>query len=222
MPELVVVVPTFGRPQNAWRLVKAFEETCVLDTELVFVLDDADETRGEYPLPHLATATRGMIPALNAGATALVRDLKPFAIGFMGDDHLPRTPGWDGRYVASLRSMGTGFVYGNDLIQGARIPTQVAMTANIVEALGYMAPPTFKHLFVDDAWKDMGQSIRAIQYLPDVVVEHLHPLGGTAEWDDNYERVNDTEVARADQLEYTRWKNQDLWQIKNTLLALEA
>ena len=220
MPELVVVVPTYGRPQNAWRLVKAFQETCVLDTELVFVLDDADETRLQYPLPHLTTSTRGMIPALNAGATALVRDLKPFAIGFMGDDHLPRTVGWDGRYVAALRKMGTGFVYGNDLLQGARIPTQVAMTANVVEALGWMAPPTFKHLFVDDAWKDMGTAIKAIQYLPDVVVEHLHPLAGSAENDENYDRVNAPEIARADQAEYIRWKNQDLRKIKATLGAL--
>lgn len=217
-PQLAVIVPSFGRPANAWRLVNAFEETCVFETQVIFVLDEEDPSRPEYPHPHIVTATRGMIPALNAAARVLAEEYE--WIGFMGDDHLPRTPGWDARYRASLEALGTGFVYGNDLIQGARIPTQVAMTSSIVRELGWMAPPTFKHLFVDDCWLALGNGIKAIQYLPDVIIEHLHPLGGTAENDENYDRVNDPLIARDDQREFTRWRNMELNGLITRLAAL--
>jgi hypothetical protein len=222
LSNLVVVVPSYGRPQNAWRLIEAFQDTCERDdTELIFVLDEGDETADDYPKPHLVSASRGMVPALNSAALHVAENLRPFAIGFMGDDHLPRTPGWDSEYIDALWEMSLGMVYGNDLIQGARIPTQVAMTSNIVRRLGWMAPPGFKHLFVDDAWKEIGLGLGALKYLPETIIEHLHPLGGTAENDENYDRVNSTEIAQHDQSEFTRWKAQDLPQILQNLRGIQ-
>lgn len=221
--KLLTIVPSYGRPQNAWRLVDAFSKTRVLDdTDVVFVLDHEDETRDAYPHPHLVTASRGMVNALNAAATLFAKEEMGYdIIGFMGDDHLPITEGWDKHYVDAIQGMGgTGMVYGNDLLQGARIPTQIAMSSDIIRTLGWMAPPSFKHLFVDDAWLAIGRAINRIQYLPGTVIEHLHPLAGKAEADANYERVNDTEIARHDQREYTEWVARDLRNIKASLSVL--
>jgi hypothetical protein len=115
-------------------------------------------------------------------------------LGFMGDDHRPRTPGWDAAYVEALTEMGTGIVYGDDLLQGERIPTQVAMTSDIVEAMGGMAPGGLVHMYLDDLWKAVGERLGCLRYLPDVVVEHLHPAAGKARWDDRYAEVNAPEV----------------------------
>jgi hypothetical protein len=43
MPDLVVIVPTRGRPEAAAALAEAFRETCAADTTLVLVEREDDE-----------------------------------------------------------------------------------------------------------------------------------------------------------------------------------
>lgn len=218
--KLTVIVPSYGRPQAAFELLDAVERTATLeDTKFVFVVDESDTLKDEYPADSLVSPTRGMIPALNYGA--YVAAMHAHVVCFMGDDHRPRTEGWDSHYCDAIHEMGgTGMVYGNDLLQGARIPTQIGISADIIRTLGWMAPPTFKHLFVDDAWLAIGKAINRIKYLPNTIVEHLHPLAGKAEMDENYERVNSVEIASHDQLEFQRWKSQDLRNIARSLSVL--
>lgn len=223
MADLVVIVPSRERPEAAHELVQAFRDTCTADTFLLFAVDGSDPTRGDYPLGDGRQTVVEISDSSNmgealAGAVSLVVGphyssppyLRPFAVGFMGDDHRPRTKGWDQFYLDALRELGTGIVYGNDLLQGERIPTQVAMTSDIVRALGHMAPPPLIHMYFDDYWKELGTRAGCIRYLPDVVVEHMHPLAGKAEWDAGYERVNAKSMYAADHAAYTRWRYMNL------------
>jgi hypothetical protein len=202
--DLIVIVPTRERPAAVPELAQAFRATCTADTVLLFVVDNSDpalpayktavdaEHRTGQAIGYGTGPSTSMVEALNGAAEMLVDDdHAPFAVGFMGDDHCPRTVGWDTAYLKALHGLGTGIVYGNDLLQGERIPTQVAMTADIVKALGYMAPPVLTHLFVDNYWLDLGRGADCIRYLPDVVVEHRHPFAGKAAMDAGYVRVND-------------------------------
>jgi hypothetical protein len=206
--DLVVIVPSRGRPDAARELAKAFEETCTADTQLVLAVDDDDPQRNKYLGNFItyAAPNRNMVEALNRAVQfALVQ--QPVAVGFMGDDHRPRTESWDKQYLEALRELGTGLVYGNDLLQGERLPTQVAMTVDIVRTLGWMAPPTLTHLYVDDFWSALGKAVDRIRYLPDVVVEHVHPIAHKAEWDEGYARVNSQAMYARDQrafFEYMR------------------
>lgn len=205
MADLVVVVPSRGRPAAAHELAAAFLDTCTASTQLLFALDDRDaDSLDDYPQTLFAQTVIGpsttMVEALNQEAGLLAgHPAAPFAIGFMGDDHRPRTRGWDERYLEALAALGTGMVYGNDLLQGDRIPTQIAMTSDIVRALGWMAPPDLTHLYVDNAWLGLGHNAQCITYLPDVIVEHLHPAGGKAEWDEGYTRVNSSSMYAKDE-----------------------
>jgi hypothetical protein len=205
MSDLVVFVPSRGRPEAARALVQHFANTCTVDTFLAFVVDEDDPSRAEYETVGdgrnsgvLFTPSHTMVEALNIAAGNYAQWGERFALGFMGDDHVPRTYGWDRAYVDALREMGTGIVYGNDLIQGERLPTQCAMTSDIVRALGHMAPPTLRHMYCDDYWRDLGQQAGCLRYLPDLVVEHMHPVVGKAEWDEGHRRVNAAEVYSAD------------------------
>jgi hypothetical protein len=144
-----------------------------------------------------------MCPTLNK--VALERSPYHFALGFMGDDHRPRTRGFDERYLETLREFGTGVVYGNDLLAGERLPTQFALTSDIVQALGAVVPAPVRHMFVDNQIFDLGHAIDRIRYLPDVIVEHLHPLVGKAATDAGYEEVNHPEAFEADRLVYADW-----------------
>jgi hypothetical protein len=208
-PEMVVIVPSRGRPAAAAELAATLRETCTADTLLAFAVDDDDPRIGEYyevvkPEPAAAVwinvGVKTMVGALNAAARWVSADT--FAIAFMGDDHRPRTFGWDRAYLDALHGLGTGIVYGDDLLQHERIPTQVAMTADIVRALGHMAPPQLTHLFVDNYWRDLGQLAGCLRYLPDVVVEHLHPFAGKAPMDEGYARVNAPTMYGHDQTAY--------------------
>jgi hypothetical protein len=197
MTDLVIVVPSRGRPGRARELAAAVGASCTASTRLVFALDDNDVTAVEYQGWKVFLSSRTMVEALNMAAVDAATDT--FAVAFLGDDHLPRTVGWDEAYLDALHGLGSGLVYGNDLLQGRGLPTQVAMTSDIIRALGYMAPPALTHLYVDNFWASLGNEAGCIRYLPDVIVEHRHPVAGKAALDEGYERVNSTAMQSRDE-----------------------
>lgn len=204
MYDLIVIVPSRGRPGRMHDLVQQYQASCTADTLVIPVVDDDDPTKDRYPTETAHAPSRNMVEALNWGAQrALEHD--PLAIGFMGDDHWPTTRGWDRRYVETLRELGTGLVYGNDMFQRANLPTQVAMTADIVRAVGYMAPPTFTHMYVDNVWREWGRKLDRIRYLDDVIIEHRHPMAGKVDWDAGYRRVNSDAIYDVDRAAYRRY-----------------
>jgi hypothetical protein len=215
---LAVLVPTRGRPQNAARLQQAFRNTESLNSTLVFVVDHDDpelegywERAGVGEIDHLTVyegeGGRGMVASLNAAAHRLAGEYD--ALGFMGDDHLPRTAGWDAHVLGALSSPWPRVVYGNDLFQGERLPTAAFLPSRVVRALGYMAPPMLRHLYVDNFWLDLGQQLGGLTYLPDVVIEHVHPAAGKTAMDERYAAVNAPEADVADRLAWMGFRDSD-------------
>jgi hypothetical protein len=212
---LVVIVPSRGRPRNIAALADAWTATKAA-ADVIVAVDDDDPTRGDY-LDVVASHPRFDIvigPRLRMAGTLnkVAASQAPMydALGFMGDDHRPRTLDWDHRVTAELDRLGTGLVYGDDLLQGANLPTAVFMTAGIIRTLGWMAPPGLVHLFLDNAWLTLGRALDAISYLPDVVIEHCHPIAGKAEHDDGYAEANAAEVWAHDQAVFERWRDEQL------------
>jgi hypothetical protein len=208
--DLLVIVPSRNRPQNIAALWDAWHATTTGATQLLVAVDDDDPTLSNY---ERVCADRGieltvgprlrMCPTLNK--VAVERAPHHFAVGFLGDDHRPRTNGWDERYLETLHELGTGFVYGNDLLAGERLPTQFALTSDIVHTLGAIVPAPVRHMYADNQIWDLGHAIARIRYLPDVIVEHLHPLAGKAENDAGYLEVNAPDAFEADRLIYAHW-----------------
>lgn len=219
MPELVVIVPSRGRPHTVAELAAAFRETCTADTYLLVAFDESDPAGDEYRavardladgerLACPCLVTQSMVESLNAAARGVACwPEPPAAIAFMGDDHRPRTTGWDRAYLDALRKRA-GIVYGNDLIQGENLPTQCAMSTSWVRALGHMAPPPLTHLFVDDYWLTLGRLADGITYLPDVVVEHVHPLTGKVAWDEGHRRVNQPAMYERDRAAFAAYMSE--------------
>lgn len=205
---MAVIVPTRGRPQNAARLQRAFAETDSLNAVPMFVVDADDPELPGYlarvgvgEITHILVhdsdaAGTGMTGPLNYAAGILSHEYD--ALGFMGDDHMPRTAGWDAHVLGALAGPGPAVVYGNDLLQGERLPTAAFMPSRLVRALGFMAPPVLGHLYVDNFWMELGLRTGGLRYLPDVVIEHLHPAAGKAGMDARYAAVNAPEADTAD------------------------
>jgi hypothetical protein len=114
----------------------------------------------------------------------------------MGDDHLPRTKGWDSAIASVLTT--PGIAYGNDLLQGANLPTAVFMHGDVIRATHKFAPEGLWHLYADNYWRDLGNGAGCLRYLPDVIIEHLHPVAQKSEWDATYEESNASEVDLSD------------------------
>lgn len=197
MSDLTVIVPSRGRPQNIVRLMQEWHDTQA-DARLCVVVDADDPTRAQYPGEPLVVERKRLCPTLNEVAMTVST---PY-VGFIGDDHSVKVPGWDALVCENLASMGTGIVYGDDGLVGAALPTAWFMTTNIVHALGYMVPPGLIHLYADNAIHILGQRTGCLRYLPELSVEHLHPAAGKAPWDARYAEVNSQAQYHADQAAY--------------------
>jgi hypothetical protein len=215
--KMCVVVPSRGRPENAARLAQAFIDTQT-EADLYFIIDNDDPKWNEYAknesikcLP-ADNKTGGCANSLNTGAVYLL-DFAKFPLYdyfvFMGDDHLPRTQNWDKTFIQAL-SINTGIVYGNDLLQGENLPTAFGMSRDLVMELQGMTFPGCIHLFFDNFVKQLGIDLNYLKYLPDVIIEHLHPVAGKAEMDEGYARVNQP-----------KWYEEDLLALQKYLRSQE-
>jgi hypothetical protein len=200
-PDQIWLCPSRGRPGQAAELREAWDKVTGPEAELVIAVDDDDPELASYPRPVRVIEPLGWYgPILNHLAPEYAPHCKH--IGFISDDHRPRTEGWAVKLAAALKGE-PGVAYGNDLIKGREVATAALLDSRIITALGYAAPEGVLHM--------------DLQYLDDVIIEHCHPLAGKGVKDEGYWRVNIPERHYADRVAYqkflaTRWygENGDL------------
>lgn len=220
---MLVIVPTRGRPQNVVALEASLKETDTLNAEFLYAIDPDDPARAAYEALDLKNIWV-MHERLRLGGTlnllAMMHASGYEAIGFMGDDHRPRTTGWEDHVMDEINAGGPRVVYGNDLLQGPNLPTAVFMSSEIIMGLGYMVPPGLIHLWIDNAWMVLGQALGGLVYRDDVIIEHMHPIAGKADWDDRYTEVNSPTMDVADRAAYERWVREDLDAAVNAIRSM--
>ena len=162
MKEMIILVPTRGRPSNAVELLAEHDKLST-HSDILFIIDANDPEHDQYEFEvgvhkcmTIENETRGMAYPINKAANAIVKENKYQYFAFLGDDHRPRTAGWDGILIQAMQKRPS-MAYANDLFQGERLPTMIAMTSDIVKALDGMVPPKMKHLYLDNFWKKLGQ-----------------------------------------------------------------
>ena len=162
IPDMAIIIPSRGRPEAMVEMYEAWQDTSEGYAAPFSMVDNDNPKRpesGGFPGHPGHRFRRPLQPRLDGRGAELrrarshqgwLRQHHPVNfVGFMGDDHRPRTEGWDRIYSAHLRQLvsqrGAGIVYGDDTIQHEKLPTQVAMSANVITAIGYMAPPSRAH-----------------------------------------------------------------------------
>lgn len=213
--ELAVIVPTRSRPQNIGPIVDAWWETGAFGfADLWFVVDADDMSVDRY-----AAIVNGhveanievlpewmpLVPKLNLFATLLAKDGEYRNLAFMGDDHIPRTPGWAGRLIGDHHRNPGWIWYGRDGFQDQNKPTWWSMDAENVRRLGRMVPAPVQHLYCDDAIKVLGDRAGCLGYDETIMVEHMHPFAGKARADDQYLRVNRAQQYERDGELFRSW-----------------
>lgn len=233
MPELAILVPTRGRPENIRKVISAWDFTNAWDHADLVLVADADDpeidgyrrvveeyTSSSLVLADQLTLTEAptwlpMVHKLNKAAVNLAG--RYFALGFAGDDHLPQTIGWAARYLTVLHELGTGMVYGDDGYQGRKLSTEWAVTSDAVRALGRMVPADVEHMYCDNAMMDLFGGAGALRHLPEIRIEHMHPYAGKAETDAQYDRVNHRDQFKTDRRAYETWR--DKWKLSHVALV---
>lgn len=229
--DLLVIIPTRGRPQAIPEIIQAWDDTGAT-ADVLFAVDTDDPELAAYKKHAAAYKVDGrvrftfgkrrrLVGTLNAQAVKAAKTYRFLA--FMGDDHRPRPAAmpWDAR-IRECLSGGPGIVYGNDLLQGEKMATAVAMTSDIVTTLGYMCPPAMVHLCVDLVWVAWGNAMQRITYLDDMVIEHLHPAAQKADMDSGYEECNRPEQVASDSVAYHAYMQGEFKVDSDKLKALVA
>jgi hypothetical protein len=213
MRDLLVIVPSRGRPERLRAMLDACLSLSEADTDIAVAFDDDDSDA--YPSLAASYGSKrvwwftGKRDTL-AGWTNWVAfgpgtGGKYRAFASLGDDHLPWTPGWDRLLLEAIGGDGgEGIAYGNDLHQGDRLPTAPVISAGIVDALGWMCEPSLAHMYLDNVWADLGRAASCLAYVPGVVIEHLHPDAGKAVTDGTY--AESLAGEEADRQAYERWR----------------
>lgn len=213
--DLTIIVPSRGRPLQLLELLAAIRATATSRVQVLVGLDDDDTSPYPTSYDRLGDVRihRGPRQPLSGWTNYLALQAirngpMPRYLASLGDDHRPRTRGWDRKLMAAIESFGTpGFAYGNDLLQGASLPTAWVMSAEIVIHLGWMMLPTCDHMYVDNATLTLGKSINRIAYMPRVIIEHMHPAVGKSLMDDSYEATSSLTRYEADQQEFEHWRD---------------
>ena len=174
--DLILLVPSRGRPRNVARLVDACNRTCRATTLIAFGFDEDDPAYVDN-----LRAADGCFTSVRPrmGLCAWTNELAachgdaPYLCS-MGDDMVPVTDGWDEMLIGAQRGIGGGFTYPDDLRRDD-VPECCVIDARIVAALGWMCQPSISHWYTDNVWADLGRAAGRLRYVPDAVVEHRHP-----------------------------------------------
>jgi hypothetical protein len=154
---------------------------------------------------------RGAVNPLNQAALQLCNDYE--YLGFWGDDMVPLTPDWNWWFYIRLKNRGKyAMVYADDGYQGERLPTQIVMDSSLVKRLGYMGHPEFRHLYVDDFWKYLGNYLGTLVYVKNVSIEHKHFSLGKAPEDELYTLHNSQTAFQNGRESYGKVINSDDFQ----------
>jgi hypothetical protein len=212
--DLLIIVPSRGRPENIARLLDSVHETSKLATHLHVVVDEDDPKLNSYTkvMSHAAGPDDVLEVGLPKGLAAWTNEIavrmahQYSYLASFGDDHLPKTTYWDYFLTRGIEDMGgTGFTYPWD---GTRedVPEACVMSSDIVQALGWMCEPTLEHFYVDDVWADLGHGAQCIRHLRAVIVEHVHPRAGKAKADKTYSDANPK--LETDREAYQTWRSE--------------
>ena len=203
MNEMLVIVPSRGRPKNQERFLEYFFKNSKI-SDICFVLDTDDESNyiRFNGIIYEILEPLMLNEKLNIVSNKYCSDYK--FIAFIGDDHLLQTHAWDKALTEPL-SDKVGISYGNDLYKKEELPTCAVLSSNIIKHLGYMAPLELKHSYIDKFWLDLGLAINNLNYFENVVWEHMHPDNKKTEVDETYLRGWSSQSQ--DKENYSQYKN---------------
>ena len=226
--EISLLLPTRGRAGLLRRFFDSLLQTteqleCV---EIVLYVDADDSETEKVTDASLAVSKVVGPPGQTMGRMnrACYEASRGRHLILMNDDVVFRTPGWDQQVIRTFGEWtdGIGLVYGDDLDQGAAVPTFPILSRTVCEVLGEICPAGYHHLHIESHLFDIFKQLRKlghdrIRYLEGVIFEHMHYVVRKAQWDSTYAKKNQ----RIDDLLFIALDEERAWKAKQLARYIE-
>ena len=210
MNKSVILLPSRGRSHRIDECLESLLENTVA-SDIIVCLDEDDahsynRVDGvEYHVGPKPTRI-GLNEKLNR-MLPLIADKYDY-IMWEADDTFAKTKGWDARRAAAIQNVPLGISYPNDLFQGKNLPSNgTCFDSRIPRVLGYLAPPTLFHLYMDNFWRLLGTELGTLVYCEDVILEHNHFVNNKAPVDNTYKTINSQQMYSLDSSAFNDYKD---------------
>lgn len=196
-----------GRPHNLKRFIDAYIGTKA-STPVYLRLDVCDPTIEEYKkikLPDTFILKIDKRARLGAAMKEIfdVYPLEPW-YGLLADDLIPRTDNWD---IRMIEAAGDRYIsQANDLSPKPKNYCHPCIGGELVRTAGFFGFPYTTHYFLEVVWKDLTRCNKKFgRYLPDVIVENLHPDFNKGQVDKTYQEA--FSVKSSDEKIWLEWRD---------------
>lgn len=228
----MILVPSLNRIELLERFIQSLIDTKVTTTGLI-IIDEKDWNANldRYAnLDQLLLSMTGwdfrLTKAVSMGDK--IREVWPEIkdtewVGILNDDHFCITPEWDKKVEALLD--GTNMVSTDDggWNFGFRVCGLTAWSMPLLEACGFpIFPRNLQHLYIDDVWKNIGESTGCWLETNKVKIEHRHVYNGKMERDATFEKVNAQPSWEYDSREFKHFMEQDFKSVCERVTALRT
>jgi len=213
MNKSVILLPSRGRSHRIDECLDSLLEHSTV-SDIVVCLDEDDHESytkrdGVFYDIGPAPVRIGLNEKLNRMLPKII-DKYDYVL-WAADDTVAVTHGWDALLIAAIQNVPLGISYPNDLLQQERLPSNgTCFDIRIPKVLGYLAPPTLFHLYMDNFWKLLGEELGTLRYCKDVILEHNHFVNKKAPVDKTYASINSKEMYAADSQSYEIYKDHGL------------
>lgn len=181
--EFSIIIPTRGRPRRlreTWESI--FATVSNPDQVEVVIAADSDDPETIREVAHLSGMRRVMVAKERMFAVPKWSYAYPAAMGkicmLCGDDIIFRTPDWDKKVSSAFDQWSDriGMVCIAEGIWNGKLATNIFLSREWIEALGYFVADGLRHNFVDQWIDEIAKAVDRRCYLGDVMAEHIHPI----------------------------------------------
>lgn len=196
------ILPSRSRPHNLLRLMDAWRLTGA-STPLEVCIDTDDPCREQYEkmeLPEgwvVVIGHRGPLSDIYNDAYQRNPD-RPW-YGFIADDVVPITNGWDVKLIEAAGSDGMAVPAGGETTGGC---PHFVIGGDLVRSIGWLSLPGLDRIYIDTAWGDVAKDRGVYREIQDVTLEHHHFSNGKALIDKTYIKSRKLQ----DKLIYNNWR----------------
>jgi hypothetical protein len=206
------LLSTRGRPHAAQEVLDACEATGMRSHGLVYVDETVEDYRELRLPPNWRLHAEPEWGSIGASMRYCLRQYpRASRYGWLADDTVPRTPGWDttlekaagdwalayadDRFIARM-----GDYWRDQLMTGTELSAGLCWGGDLVRTVGWWCPPWLTQAGIDTTWTALIHELGLGRFVDGVVVEHKQWRSGKRQRDtgDDWTRPDVGHYVQAD------------------------
>ncbi len=199
------ILPSRSRPHNLLRLIDAWYETGA-STPVELCMDSDDPCLPQVEAINIPSGWKIVVG--HRGPLSVIynaaHERHPDALwyGFIADDVVPLTNGWDIKLIEAAGSDGMAVPAGGETTGGC---PHFVLGGDIVRSMGWLSLPGLDRIYIDTVWGDVAKARGVYREVQDVTLEHRHFSNGKAFIDKTYIKSR----KQKDKFIYDNWRQQN-------------